>query len=539
MRPQHRATTDPGGRIVDVYPSGLTLEVIAVPAETVTDDLLRSVVLDILRSIREIPSAQLRERDFPIFICKWEVYGKQLAGIGLPKRFAVHLYHLFQERLRAVTVIEDSGRSSVIDVGAEPFAFYEHGKLVIYVDPFAVADEGVYGTDIELRSAEFAATRASAERRLPLLRVRDSGPSRHSIQTWEDLRLDVLRFIWETLDPGTFTSLRRAVTEQFGISIRLGSTAAAGRHGSISIGWLSADDRASEVSILVNKELPGELKYVVLAHELAHYVLHFPLVLAGQLIEQLSWLNPLFEYWYMAQFRQTFGNNQSLEAQANALGSYLLIPPQYSLEKMSAMILEGATPYSADELAWRFLAQFFPERSSVDYSWYNMNEMRKQAKRELAWARSLNTLNVETLYGLMLSATLERGSASSKESTSAIVDAILEFWNYVMEYLGSGAQPVCYDTEAHGTVQLDAADDSRQILAPVNGERTDARRLPLVPSGTKRPFVRWRSVLNPSAQPRTIDEWRARYPSWAVTLYPNRRAPSKPVLGIHEEDANE
>jgi hypothetical protein len=95
---------------------------------------------------------------FPIFICKWEAYGKQLAGIGLPKRFALRLYHLFQERLvranadfrdkaplsaaQAATIILDGVRSGAwrilvgedaekIDaaVRAKPESAYDYAEL--------------------------------------------------------------------------------------------------------------------------------------------------------------------------------------------------------------------------------------------------------------------------------------------------------------------------------------------------------------------------------------------------------------------------
>jgi len=36
----------------------------------------------------------------------------------------------------------------------------------------------------------------------------------------------------------------------------------------------------------------NRLKYLVLSHELSHYILHFPLLLLSEIVERISWTTP-------------------------------------------------------------------------------------------------------------------------------------------------------------------------------------------------------------------------------------------------------
>lgn len=125
---RQRGAPDPNGHAVDIYPRELTINVITLKVcADVDDSMLLTVVLDTLRVIQKMPIERLRDRDFSIFFCRWEVHGEPLVGIDLPPRFDHRLHRLFRELLGSVANIVEVGDSLALNVGAKPFARYHHG----------------------------------------------------------------------------------------------------------------------------------------------------------------------------------------------------------------------------------------------------------------------------------------------------------------------------------------------------------------------------------------------------------------------------
>lgn len=533
MRVRQRGTPDPNGHVVDVYPRELTINVITLKACTDVDDsILLTAALDALRVIQKMPIARLRDRDFSIFFCHWEAYGEALVDIGLPSRFDHRLHRLFREQLSSVANIVELGDSLALDVGAKPFARYHHGKLVAYVDPLDThVCDAAQESDVELRSAESADSVATRRRRTsPLPSIRANGPQRHSIETWDTVRTDILNFIWDTLEPGTFDSLRREVDRQFGIHVRVAPTALTGKHGSITTDWLIDSDQGCEVVILINKDLADKLKYVVLAHELAHYVVHFPIILAGQLVDQLAWAEPAFELAYSDLFHQYFQDGRVLEEEANSLASCMLIPPKFHLRGMADFAFENFQSVSAEELAWRFLQSFFPETSEIQYSWRNWDEMRRRAERDVEWANGVNAMNAATLYQAMPKSTLEREKRESGKPPDRTSEAVYEFWDRLPAALAARSRTITGPISDMPT--LDSVNSSRQILEPRIHGRSNLSRQPIAPATKSRAPKLWRSVLDLSAPPRTVEEWQLQYPNDAITLYPDRQVPHETVYHL-------
>lgn len=420
------------------------------------------------------------------------------------------------------------GNSLARDVGAQPFARYQNGKLVAYVDPLdAHACDGAQESDVELRSTESVDPTATQRRRTLLPSIRINGPPRHSIDTWDEIRKDILEFIWATLEPGTFSSLRREVDRQFGIHVRVAPTTLAGKHGSITTGWLIDSDQGSEVIILINDDLSEKLKYVVLAHELAHYVVHFPIILSGQLVDQLAWAEPTLELTYSDLFFQHFQDGRVLEEQANLLASYMLIPPKYKLAEMAHLALENSQNVSPEDLAWRFIQPFFPETSGMRYSWHNWDEMRQRAVRDIERVDGINAMNATTIYQAMLKSTLERETHELSSQTS---EAVYEFWDTLPVALAARNHAIAGRISQMPT--LDSVNVSRQILEPKIRGRSNPPRRPIAPFTKSRAPHLWRSVLDLSAPPRTVEEWRMQYPNDAITLYPDRPVPHETVYHL-------
>jgi len=522
-----------GGRIVDLYPAKSLISVIVLSAETVSESALYGAVLEVMRSIRQSSSPRLRERDFSVFLCRWTVHdGKRCVGIGLPHKFDDRLRGLFVRRISSLAPIEEISESVAQDVGATPLARYVCGNLVVYVSPLDtnVTNEQ-YGADVELRSAELIEQPRQERRMYALPKVRENKPQRHSIDTWNKLRPEIMEFVGQTIEPAGFTLLRKVLKEQCGIDVRLDSTSAAGRHGAIATDWMTADDQSCEVTIFINRDLSDQFRFVVLAHELAHYVLHFPLLLVSQLVEQLSWTAPDLERRYQYEFHRSFGSGLDLEEQANAYASELLIPPKYPLQWLSGHMREHAGSVSADELAWRFLGGFFPERSSTDYSFRNYEEMQEHAQQEISWATDFNALSVDTLYRVMLNATIKRESPEFKRLSSRVNTAVFDLWHNLPTILdlnsASNTNMMAGSNSAMTT--LDPSATSRQILAPLEGDPDTALRLPLVPARASKGSQRWLSVLDPAEPRRLVAEWQNRYPSYAITLYWRRHIAKRPV----------
>jgi hypothetical protein len=548
MLPETRATRGISGQLVDIYPAAedTIISVLVLDRTRVNESRLRYDVFAVMASITEMGDSRLRERDFPVYLCNWTTGGRRLTGIGLPKVFPVPLHLAFQHLIRATNGITEISEGRASDVGARPFMLYNHGKLIAYADAFEEISP-LPDSRIEVRSAEFKPRVIRRRPTAPLPVVRWSGPGdRHSIDTWNDLRLDVLKFIHATIIPGTFHSLRTEVKRQFDIAVRVAPTSTAGQHSSISAGWVTREDQACTVTIRISQDLPDQLKYIALAHEVAHYVLHFPIILAEQMTEQLSWFVPHARCVYADQFERYFENGVKLEEQADLLAGYLLIPPQIPLAGIERFAVEvsGARPYVGDglvtseEAGWRLLAEYFPERSLVEHSWQNHDEMRDLAQRELAWARSADDSGDITMYRMMLRAVMRRESPDADRESRDLADATRKFWDGVANGSGISAFCSCDHDEQPPIIEVGHRIADRQFLGPLAGARALMPRIPLVPKST-RTTGQWVNLLDPTQPPASVAEWRQRHPEHGVVLYAARALPHAPLFGSMQELSGE
>lgn len=540
--PEARATRDPSGRQVDLYPAaeGTSLTVLVLDRARYGESLLRYDVLCVMNSI-EMMSRRMRDRDFPVYLCDWRSNGFRCTGLGLPDKFPVVLFEMFRKLIKGTIGVTEAGTSLASEVGAQPFMLYSHGKVVAYCDPFDGLDL-IPDDEIELRSAEYNKHVPRRERRMPLPRIRSDAPERHSIATWEAVRLDVLRFVYSTIEPGTFFSLRREVKRQFGIQVQVAPTSVTGKHGRISTDWGTRADQSCAVTIQVSEDLPDQLKYIALAHELAHYAVHFPVILAGQLSDQLSWALPHAWCVYAEEFERSFGTGGCLEEQADLLAAHLLIPPQIRLAGIGEWAVEagGAAPYGAgrrvtpEEAAWRLIAAYFPERNSEGISWVNYNDMQAQAARDLAQAARGAQPGEDTMYFRMLRAVLRRESPQKTRESEERVTEIHAFWDRVVndsEILC--LCPRCLDVQPPAP-GVDHGTSGRRLLPPLSGEETRLPRIPLVPASSRRKAP-WVNVLNPGQPAASVAEWQQNHPGQVVVLYPDRRPPQAHVFGTPEE----
>lgn len=533
MKVSERDTRDPLGRTVDVY--RLVRYVYSICFESsspIANEEMRELVW---RAFSEIGSGnrQLRERDLPVFFGRISGPSENtIYTIGLPERTQIEACHALQEVARSRGRIVDLGRAVPRDIGARPFGRYLHGSSIFYADPFA---EQPADRRWEWRSYEIVAV-PNRSPRSPLPAIDVEAGRIHDPTSWARLMPAILEMVEEMTGAASYRSLRSAMKGSFGIEVREVESPDFPHYGILSPGWLS--ERGCEVTVLLRASLPVELKYVVLAHELAHFTRHFLLIYLNQFVEQASWTAPELETSYLDLIDEKVGNLSRLEEDANVLSSYLLIPPRYDLEAMASMISERGRPLSDAELAWRFLQSLFPEGALNEGSWRELDDTRERLVGDLAVPDDLNSASADTLYLAMLRAVLGRDeymAGTEIESVNKDLSQLTEAIGDVLQdaYGSKGLERSRLrrgDRAARSTISAELS-SLRRSLPPLDAEGQAApERLPLAPTSGNRSGKadgRWRSPLAPEHHAKTVADWQAEFPFHAVILYPFQKPVSK------------
>lgn len=484
-----------------------------------------------MQNIANMRNKRLREREFPVYYCEWMTRVELFrVGIALPEPFDSRLHVMFQEALRPVAPIVDIGATYPEDVGARPLLRYVNGKLIEYVSPF---DSEGGSPELERRSFAIADKPSQSGRPDPLPKSETRrGKTRHSLELWQSVRADVLDLVWNTLGIGTYHWLRRETREAFGISVLETNATLAGRYGRIETGWVyghSDGHVECDVSIVLNTDLSPTLKYVALAHELAHYVLHFPIILAGGIIEQAAWEHPACEHTFRKYLAEKFNELRDLEDHANRFAGNFLVTPRFDYGSITkeGILFEGGQTVTGDEMMWRFFQNHFPETKGQKFSWNNLGSLRSRFRDEAASVRDMNILDADTLYKTMLRAVLERDSevaADQNRQVELATNAVLSDLSAIV-HTAIGLNRSSSDRDDSAPALIDGATLVRQILPAKQSSSSQDRRLPLIPVKRGK-SANWQSVLHTSAQPRDIEWWREQYSTHQVVVYPTRTKPS-------------
>jgi hypothetical protein len=529
---EYAVRADPGGKPVDVIDAPRRLWICVYSPDRENDrEVVMNTALGLLAAVSDARSPRVRDRELTLWWGEIVDQGEQLRVIGFPQRllYAVH-------KILVPLVEFDSrinfGDYEFADTGAMPLVGYDYGRIVAYGDPFAApADIG----GAQLRSAEMRAPSPIAVRRHPMPGLTTTFGPVYSLEGWSDARSSVLDAIYDLTAASSFASLRRMITTDLGITVtqRSGPEFALGR---LTAGWLTeaADgDPGCTVGIELRRDMAPELRYVVLAHELAHFVLHFPLLLAAQLVEQASWEMPALENVWHAALAATLPTYEELERNADQLAVNLLIPPRYfPLRQVSAVhSVGGYGPPDPHHLVWHFLQGLFPNTAEQSYSWVNWDEHERRAAAQVAGQLD-EDLGGQGLYDRMLGAGLanERGDTAGLQTAvgKAVAQIASSTFDAVTELGGLGpadqAQRAAAlirtsgaSTAPHLPRDLSGLAASREILAPQRQADHPPKRLPLVPTRGGRRLI-WRSPVReePAADLAT---WQAREPERAIVLY--------------------
>lgn len=405
---ERRALPDPAGKPVDrhITPDlGITLAYHEHGAPS--RDKFLELVLARMKRVRASTVKRVRERDFSVWYGRFtSSYGDELVALILPYELDIRVYRRFADLTRLPAFVEQ-GTSTPTDAHAAPLARYEHGTLVAYLPPTRAGERRDDG--VEARSASVRAPVKSSPRRV--LAVPDHvAPRRHDLDSWQKARSAALRWVWDCGAPGTYSRLRKIVDASFGVTVREHRALPNGGLGMLQTSWMDAQETVP-VKILIRADLARDLKYVVLAHEFAHFVLHFPIIRKAQQFEDIARVVPEITL-LLAQSMQRHLPTDTMELHADVLASSLLIPAQVDFRRWAEFITEGHAPVTAEEHAWRYLTRLFPDTAGRPDGWSEYHEMREMARLDITTVRQHAP---ERLFEQMLRAMIFRVDGGTKE----------------------------------------------------------------------------------------------------------------------------
>ncbi len=197
----------------------------------------------------------------------------------------------------------------------------------------------------------------------------------------------ILKFVYNLKGPCGYRRLKSILVNNFGMHVHEERGKDFKQFGLIKLDLIDteSDELSARVEILINAHLDESLKYLVLCHELSHYVLHFRLLVFANLINRASWEIPEIGLYFSGILLQ---NNASiltaLEDDADRLAANLVVPPwfMFSAERATAMMMEAGQSPRPEEMIWRFLQPLFPEDKFSKLSWKNFREMKTKARKD-------------------------------------------------------------------------------------------------------------------------------------------------------------
>lgn len=369
-----RIKTIPGttskGREIDIYPN-IELVTVFVFDFIKVDSIERIIthVLDIMWNINNSKNQKIRKRDFPIWVgLSMNNLGMRLFSISLPNPISARVFNLFYNKLGKEDSYLETGSYYLRDTCGEPLFRYYFGKIILYEETLNKLGCNIYEdlrTSKNIESRSFINEAERKPKSSPYAKAekpKNRASEYHSLDKWEKNRVAILEFIESIKAPCGYNQLRDIAMNSFGIDVYEENASSFYKYGCIKLGWLfNSENLEASVRILINNSIDNKLKYIILAHELAHYVLHFPLLFMQQYVEEMSWEIPEVELYFNLLIKGCAPDFiADIESDANQLCSYFLLPPWMSpISKISSVIMEAGSSPSVEELVWRFLQPLF------------------------------------------------------------------------------------------------------------------------------------------------------------------------------------
>ena len=376
-----RGTPDVAGKPVDVHalPEVGRAFVYDLESSLSREQLRDEVVIRLLR-MRRATAKVVRDRRFNVWYgTARTMHGGPVAAVMFPKRFDIRAWRYVAD-LRGLAGALEQTSFPAWDLDGGPLVRYDRGSVIAYGDP-SEPPGALHKGEVETRSAVVVRRQVVSRARTWMLPPRGTAHWLHNLETWPANRARILDFVWQLRAAGTYERLRELTIKRLGISVVEETMAWAGTYGRVRLGWLRGSDESLPIAVFLHEDLPSELKYVVLAHEISHYTLHFPVLHLGAVVDDIARLVPeLGLAFRLAAAR--YIDADLMEDQADHLASSFLIPPRYDLRWLSDIYAESGGPVSAEEHAWRFLRPLFPD-TEEPIGWSNLEEMRARARYDL------------------------------------------------------------------------------------------------------------------------------------------------------------
>jgi hypothetical protein len=525
-----RPTPDPEGRLVDVITWPEFITGVCLTREYKRSEI-QSQVAESLLEVAASTVKRLRGRSLMVYLghCVLDD-GKSVTVVGLPYPVASDVFRVVRRGLDSLGILEVETVLPA-DVYAVPLFRYRAGETVTYYSPFDPRENSFLGGGFEIRSYEIRDRPQHMEEALPCPAVEVG--NLHSMSAWSQSRDTIMQFIFDIRGPGSFRSLQRRIEDYFGISVHCRPAAELHLFGRIETGWLR-EDLTTTVRICIRDDLSHRQRYAVLAHELAHYFFHFPLLLIGQMVEQAAWDAPgISVVWHRVRRRVLGDLEDWIEAQATSLAVNFIIPAQVRPERIAEMVMEKRRRITAEEVTWRLLQPYFPETSGRTYSWRNYEFMLEQMNADLDLVRADDGGDHGTLFYQFLAAALRHQSPEFQRRNHALEFRIERLTLQMLEYLAVRRRnPTGSPLDATTTIGRELGQEKTVYppLEPRAGNQP-VRYVPLVavPSSPGH-YVDPRHTHDASG----LSTWRARYPASPVITYPYADMPDMPLWSFED-----
>jgi hypothetical protein len=392
-----RGKPDVSGKAVDQIFLSTTAFMFAFDADVYAPRDIELRAVDALRRLAQSLNPRDTRRDFVVlFGTARNSQGENLLCLCLPENISARVTKHFREALHPVRSIA-TGIYPLGDVELTPLARYTDGTIIVYTSASAAAGSlppvfeplSSWGVTYETRSALLhpAPTPPPQYGILPEhLAPAGVRGERHTIEDHQLISKSLDSIIRSSVNPTIgapfgYEQLRSFCVRRLGIQIYEDSLPN-NCSGLTGMGRVHIDDEGTgaRVMIRVKKTLPPETKYVSLAHELAHYRLHFPWLLVSRLAFDLSLRLPEAAVILNNFLRSKGDMKDRLERQADIYSSFFVLPPYAdNLATVAQNMFLSDRPPTPEELAWKFLTPFFPNENVGGPTWKEHHVRNRQA----------------------------------------------------------------------------------------------------------------------------------------------------------------
>lgn len=388
-------TREMDGEPIDVYPQyDLVLSYWIKEQPKLNQITIVKWIIEVLLSIKACKSKRTRERDFSIWI------GKKINGgftIGLPPEISRLITDKFTTFFYNKEMRIEICQYRLRDLDGEPILRYYFGSIIAYKDVVqCITPTTLRGID-EFREYVIENETADSSPYIPIPLLKYHSSRQHTINVWQKNKRKLVQLVYTLKAPCGYPSLCRLLSINFGIEIRESSQV----EGNGRINAELNEDFSLQIVITVRNRLHPMLKYIVLTHELSHYVLHYPMLFCQAVIDKITNGPEQGEMWINLLFSNFPRFKQLAEADADIFATYLIVP-QF-IEALAGHMMEGGRVLNRQDLIWRYFQRLIPDRAFIEYSWINIQEVYSRQEKEINQNLQIegqNQLYYRILYAL-------------------------------------------------------------------------------------------------------------------------------------------